>query len=89
MRTTVSVLCLIATALCLYNVYGDNTEVTRLAETSACGAGGCVRTLRAARTPISQDFTFQTRLEPPATASVTCQRAYWLVGDFACARGAE
>lgn len=84
MRAAITVLCLVATTLALYNVYGDNSDVTRLAESSACGGGGCVRTLRAARTPLSQDFTFQTSLTPPATQSVHCQRSYWLVGTFAC-----
>jgi len=40
--------------------------------------------LRAERTPIGQDFTFQTQLQPPTTRSVRCRRPYLLVGDLAC-----
>lgn len=85
MRAAFSLLCLLATALCLYNVYGDNTEVAKQAENAACGSTGCVRTLRAERTPIAQGFTFQSTLNPPATVEVRCQRSYLLVGDFDCA----
>jgi hypothetical protein len=45
-KRSVSLLCLAASALVLYNVYGDNSETLRLAETVACGKP-CVRTFRA------------------------------------------
>jgi hypothetical protein len=40
--------------------------------------------LRAERTPIGHDFTFQVSLQPAATRSVQCRRAYLLVGDMEC-----
>ena len=83
-KACLSVLCLLATVISLYNVYSDNSAVVKQAETSACGANGCVRMLRAERTPIGQDFTFQTQLQPPTTRSVRCRRPYLLVGDLAC-----
>ena len=83
-RAVLTVLCLLATAIGLYNVYSDNSAVSRRAEAAACGASGCVRTLRAERTPIGQDFTFQTSVAPPVTRGVHCERAYLLVGEFDC-----
>ncbi|HVZ31183.1 MAG TPA: hypothetical protein VG963_02085 [Polyangiaceae bacterium] len=79
-----SLVLLVATALGLYNVYADNTEVRRLAERTACGERGCVRLLGARRTPISQSFTFQTSIQPQRSAQVGCERAYLLVGEFSC-----
>jgi hypothetical protein len=83
-RKLISVLFLLLAALSLYNVYGDGSAAQKLAEAMACGAGGCVRTLRAERTPVGQSFTFQTSLSPPQTQSIACTRAYLFVGDFSC-----
>lgn len=83
-RKALSALLLVATGLAVYNVYGDNTELLKRAEELACGDSPCVRLLRAERTPVAQSFTFQTRLTPPATRDVSCQRAFLLVGAFAC-----
>jgi hypothetical protein len=89
-RGLVMALCLGVTALGLANTYGDNAEVVKRAQTTACGAEGCsFTTLRQERSPFSQQFTFQVRLtekgkERGATADVKCARAYVLVGDYAC-----
>ena len=83
-RKLISVLFLLLAALSLYNVYGDGSAAQKLAEGMACGPGGCVRLLRAERTPVGQSFTFQTSLSPPQTQSIGCRRAYMLVGDFHC-----
>jgi hypothetical protein len=80
----VSALLLLATLVAVYNVYGDNAELVRQAESLACGNAPCVRMLRAERTPMQQSFTFQTSLRPPKTRQVSCERAYLLVGGFAC-----
>jgi hypothetical protein len=88
-RAGLSLLLLLATALGLYNVYGDNTAVRRLAEHTACGERGCVRLLGARRTPLSQSFTFQTSVQPQRSAQVGCERSYLLVGEFTCSRSAE
>ena len=79
-----SVLLLLATVIAVYNVYGDNADVVKHAESLACGKAPCVRLLRAERTPVKQSFTFQTSLRPPATREVRCERALLLVGSFAC-----
>jgi hypothetical protein len=82
-KKALSILLLIATGLGLYNVYADAGSALKLAEGTACGAG-CVKVLRAERTPIGQSFTFQTSLRPPKTKAVSCERAYLLVGSFSC-----
>jgi hypothetical protein len=84
MRKAFSIVLLIATAIGLYNVYGDNSSVQKLAERTACGPAGCVRMLRAERTPIAQSFTFQTRIQPAQTKAIRCERAYLLVGNLDC-----
>jgi hypothetical protein len=83
-KKALSILLLIATGLGLYNVYADAGGALKLAEGTACGAAGCVKLLRAERTPIGQSFTFQTSLRPPQTKAVSCERAYLLVGSFSC-----
>lgn len=83
-RTALSALLLLATVLAVYNVYGENSDVVKTAEALACGSSPCVRLLRAERTPVKQSFTFQTSLSPPRTREVSCERAYLLVGSFAC-----
>jgi hypothetical protein len=81
---TASVLLLLATLLAVYNVYGDNSELVRRAETLACDGGACVKLLRAERTPLEQAFTFQTSLVPARTRAVRCARAALLVGSYTC-----
>jgi hypothetical protein len=88
-RKLISVLFLLLAGLSLYNVYGDGSGAQKLAEAMACGAGGCVRMLRAERTPVGQSFTFQTSLSPPQTQNIGCSRAYLFVGDFSCSPAAE
>ena len=88
-RKLISVLFLLLAVLSLYNVYGDGSAAQELAEGMACGAGGCVRLLRAERTPVGQSFTFQTSLSPPQTQSIGCRRAYMLVGEFHCSPALE
>lgn len=86
-----SLLLLAATALGLYNVYSDNKDVVALAERSACGERDCsTKVTRESRTPISQSFTFQTRLvqkgriERNASVDVECRRAFFLLGEYSC-----
>lgn len=88
---TFSLLLLGATGLGLYNVYADNKEVVALAERAACGERACsAKVTRESRSPISQSFTFQTRLvekgriDRSASVDVDCQRAFFLVGAYAC-----
>jgi hypothetical protein len=90
-RPTISILLVVATALGLYNVYGDDAEVTRLAEQAACGTEKCsVTTLRRERSAFSQGFSFQTTLEtkgkPTVSVDVSCTRSLILLGDYTCAK---
>lgn len=87
----ISILLLVGTALGLYNVYSDNTDVRALAERAACGDRPCTpKITRESRTPISQSFTFQTRLiqkgkvDREASVDVECQRALYLLGEYRC-----
>jgi hypothetical protein len=90
-RAVVMAICLGVTALGLNNVYGDNADVMKLAESAACGSEGCTfNVLRQERSPFSQKFGFQVRLtqkgrERGATADVECKREYVLVGAYRCA----
>jgi hypothetical protein len=84
-RKVISVLLLVATLLGLYNVYAESPEVQQLAERTACGGAGCVRLLRSHRTPMGQDFEFQTAVQPQRSLEVHCARAYLLLGNYDCA----
>ncbi|MEO8182542.1 MAG: hypothetical protein ABI895_27210 [Deltaproteobacteria bacterium] len=84
-RKAISVLLLVATLLGLYNVYADSPEVKQLAERTACGNAGCVRLLRSHRTPMGQDFEFQTSVQPPRSLEVHCARSFVLLGSYDCA----
>ena len=90
LRSAFSVVLVVATVLGLINVYGDNSEVKLLAERTACGKDNCATTMtRMERNPISQSFTFQTRIKQPnqgaQTVEVTCHKSAWLLGDYECA----
>lgn len=83
-RKLISVLLFLATALGLYNVYGDHADVQQLAERTACGEKSCVRMLRSHRTPMAHNFEFQVSVQPPRSLDVRCARAYVLLGSFTC-----
>jgi hypothetical protein len=95
-RNAISVLLLGGTALGLFNVYSDNSEVKAQAERAACSARPCTATFtRESRSPISQSFTVQTRLiekgkvDRSASVDVECKREYLLLGGYTCiAQGA-
>jgi len=89
-RAAVMAVCLGATALGLANTYGDNADVIKEAQRTACGSEGCAFTkLREERSPFSQKFTFQVELTEKgkkrgASADVECRRAYVLFGAYSC-----
>ena len=89
-RAIVMGICLGVTALGLRNVYGDNADVKKLAETAACGSGDCAfNMLRQERSPFSQSFGLQVSITEKgrgrsATADVECKREYVLLGDYKC-----
>jgi hypothetical protein len=91
-RPVLSILIVAATALGLYNVYGDNSAVISQAEKVACGGEKCSFTMtRQERSAFSQGFTFQTTLEQKGgkrteTIDVSCARSAVLVGDYSCMR---
>lgn len=95
-RSFLSFALLAGTALGLYNVYADNTELKVAAERVACAGRECSSKItRESRSPLSQSFTFQTQLVEKgksgrgASVDVECKRAFVLLGEYACtAQGA-
>jgi len=95
-RNLISLVLLAGTALGLYNVYSDNTDVKAEAERVACAGRECTSSfLRESRSPIAQSFTVQTKLvekgkvDRSASVDVECKREFFLVGAYHCtARGA-
>jgi hypothetical protein len=83
-KRVISLLFLAASALTLYNLYGNNDAVVARAEALACNGKPCVRLIRAERSAFGQSFTFQISVRPPATADVECERAHVVVGAYAC-----
>jgi hypothetical protein len=84
-------LCVGVTAAGLLNVYGDNADVIGRAQTVACGSPGCAVTMTSmTRSPLAQEFTFQTRLTAkgasPVEVAIACRREFVLVGDYRCQR---
>jgi len=96
LRHLTSALLLGGTALGLYNVYSDNTELKLHAEKTACGGRACsAKVTRESRSPLSQSFTFQTELVEKgksgrrASVDVECKRGLILLGSYTCvAQGA-
>jgi len=91
LRVGLMLLCVAATTLGLNNTYGDNSEVLKQAQSTACGADDCsYNLLRESRSAFSHEYSFQTRLvqkgkpAQSATADVVCKRELLLVGDFRC-----
>jgi len=87
-RPVITVVLLGATALGLINVYGDNRDVVKQAERVACGSEQCSANMtRMERNPISQNFSFQTKLrkaQSSKSVDVSCRRTAWLFGDYVC-----
>ena len=93
LRSTFSALLIGATILGLVNVYGDNSDVKRLAERTACGNEDCSVTMTQMElNPFSQSFTLQTQVrnkrQPAQTVHVKCRRSAWLLGDYSCSTDA-
>ncbi len=77
------------TAVGLYNVYSDNTELQARAARLACGGVDCpTEKTRLERTPFSQTFEFHVATKATggagATVAIVCRPAYLLVGDYDC-----
>jgi hypothetical protein len=84
-RFAIPIFFLGVTALGLINVYGDASEVERLAEETACGKVGCaVQRVEARRTPFSHYYAYQLSLQSTKTSGVECAREFVLVGDYGC-----
>lgn len=84
-RIVIPLACLALTVAGLNNVYGDASEVEKLAEQTACGAENCsVTKVEMARSPFSQKYVYQTSLKGQTTVSVECSREFVFVGEYSC-----
>ncbi len=84
-RPAISALIIGATALGLYNVYSDNSDVIALAESVACGKEKCaIQMTRQERNPFAQSFAFQTSVKNQSTVEVRCVRSMYLLGEYDC-----
>lgn len=83
LRALIPVVLLGLSALGLYNVFADNSEVRQMAQSLAkTPKDSAPRMTREAKNPIGQSFDFQ--VSGSGLVSVNCRRAYYLVGDYSC-----
>jgi hypothetical protein len=94
-RPLISITLIGASILGLLNVYADNADVVRQAESVACDskADCTARLTRVDRSPLSQNFSFALSYEMqggkkatgrPADRSIKCARAFVLLGEYSC-----
>jgi len=84
-RRVLTVLCIVAGTMAIYNVMSDNDDVRRMAEKVACGDTGAAcrpQMTRMDRSPFAQSFEIVTTKR---TFEVRCTRSLVLVGDYSCA----
>jgi hypothetical protein len=87
-RPLISLTLIGATVLGLINVFGDNSELQKQAETLACtGKENCTAHLtQASRNPIAQSFVFTLSDKASGSVTVDCHRSLYLVGEYGCER---
>lgn len=83
-KALIAVLCLVGSAMAIYNVQGDNSALQKRAEDMACGPKSCARLLGLSRQPTSQTFTFQIEDRSAATKIIECTPAFLLFGEYDC-----
>lgn len=83
LRAAIPVVLLALSALGLYNVFADNSEVRQMAQSLAkTPKDSQPKMTREAKNPIGQSFDFQ--VGGRGLVSVSCHRAYYLVGAYSC-----
>ncbi|MBI3203462.1 MAG: hypothetical protein HYZ29_18130 [Myxococcales bacterium] len=83
LRAALPVVLLALSALGLYNVFADNTEVRQMAQKLAASPKDTQpRITREAKNPIGQSF--ELSVDGRGQVSVSCRRAFYLVGEWAC-----
>ena len=86
----VSVSCLALVVGGMNNVYGDSRQVDQLAAMTACRDQGphCkAQRTWLYRTPIAHNYEFVTVKR--TAVKVTCQRAFYVIGDYGCTTSAD
>ncbi|MFO0570630.1 MAG: hypothetical protein U0263_33640 [Polyangiaceae bacterium] len=85
LRALVPVVLLGLSGLGLYNVFADNSEVrARAAALAKTDKDPSPRMTRESKNPIGQSFDFQ--VSGAGQVEVSCRRAFYLVGEYACTR---
>jgi hypothetical protein len=83
LRAAIPVVLLGLSALGLYNVLGDNSDVRQMAQALAKTPKDTLpKMTREAKNPIGQSFDFQ--VEGRGLVSVSCHRSFYLVGGYVC-----
>lgn len=85
-KKLIAILCLLGSALALYNVYSDIAPLQAQADATACGGSGCAQLVAMQRSPISVSFRFQIQPNRSDVANVTCKRSFILLGEYTCTR---
>jgi hypothetical protein len=93
-RRVLSFLCIAGSVAAIYNVLGDNGDVEKMAEGTACGEPVAAANQKPAapsmcrpqmtrmdRSPFAQTFEFATN---KGTVGVRCARSAVLLGDYGC-----
>lgn len=83
-KGTIAVLCLVGSAMAIYNVNSDNSPLQKRAEQLACGDKGCLQLVGLQRQPTSQTFTFQVSSGSAQTKIIECTPAFILFGEYDC-----
>ena len=89
-RPLLTLFLLVITALGLFNVYGDSSEVVALAQRAACLGTDCpTRTTRIERTQFGHEYDLAATLpngkkSETVTSTISCKREYVLVGSWTC-----
>lgn len=85
-QSSVFLLCVFVSVAGAYNVMSDNDEVEKLAKETACGGKGAP--CAAAKTSMSRSAiaqTFEFAMAKGKVTTVRCTRAFFFVGEYACA----
>jgi hypothetical protein len=83
-KMVIALLCLLGSAMAIYNVNSDNSALQKRAEEMACGAKGCRQLIGLQRQPTSQTFTFQVETGSAQTRIIECSPAFLLFGEYDC-----
>jgi hypothetical protein len=83
LRSLLPVVLLVTSALGIYNVFADNSEVRQMAQKLAASPSDTQpKLMREEKGPIGQSFDYQS--EGRGLVTVGCARGLFLVGSYTC-----